>query len=64
MQALFFIATFLGIYFVVSIFFPGLLFFLPEKNRRRSLAIVLTVICIFAAIVFLAASPAAQVTGY
>lgn len=64
MQALFFISTFLGIYFLFSIFYPGtLFFFLPEKCRKRSLGIILTFIFVAAAIVFVSVSPAAQASG-
>lgn len=64
MQALFFIATFLGIYFLFSIFYPKtMFFFLPERNRRRSLGVWLTIICIAAAIVFVSVSQSAQVSG-
>lgn len=65
MQALFFISTFLGLYFLIAIFFPkAMFFFLPEKNRGRGLAILLTFIFVGAAIVFLSVSPAAQISGY
>ena len=64
MQALFFIATFLGIYFLFSIFYPRtMFFFLPEKNRSRALGVVLTIIFVAAAIVFVSVSPAAQASG-
>lgn len=64
MQALFFIATFLGIYFLISIFYPGtMFFFLPRKNRTRGLGLILTFIFIAAAIVFISVSPAAQLSG-
>lgn len=64
MQALFFIATFLGIYFLFSIFYPKtMFFFLPEKLRSRGLGIVLTIVFIAAAIVFVSVSPAAQASG-
>lgn len=64
MQALFFISTFLGIYFLFSIFYPRtMFFFLPEKNRVRWLGVLLTIIFVAAAIVFVSASPAAQVSG-
>lgn len=65
MQALFFIATFLGIYFLISIFFPQtMFFFLPEKNRSRGLGILLTFLFVAAAIVFVSISPVAQASGY
>ena len=65
MQALFFISTLLGLYFLIAIFFPQtMFFFLPNKNRSRALAILLMVIFVGAAIVFLSVSPAAQVSGY
>lgn len=64
MQALFFIATFLGIYFLFSIFYPKtMFFFLPEKNRSRALGVILTILFIAAAIVFVSVSPAAQTSG-
>ena len=64
MQALFFISTFLGLYSLLGIFFPhAMFFFLPEKCRRRSLAVCLTIIFVLAAIVFFSISPAAQCTG-
>lgn len=64
MQALFFISTFLGIYFLFSIFYPKtLFFFLPERYRRRSIGVWLTIIFILAAVVFVSVSPAAQVSG-
>ena len=64
MQALFFISTFLGIYFLFSIFFPNtMFFFLPEKCRTRALGIVLTILFVAAAIVFVSVSPAAQGSG-
>ena len=64
MQALFFISTFLGIYFLFSIFYPGtMFFFLPGRYRTRGLGIVLTIIFVAAAIVFVSASPAAQMSG-
>lgn len=64
MQALFFISTFLGIYFLFSIFYPKtMFFFLPERRRSRALGVVLTIIFILAAIVFVSVSPAAQVSG-
>lgn len=64
MQALFFISTFLGIYFLISIFFPGtMFFFLPERHRSRGLGIFLTILFVLAAIVFVSVSPAAQVSG-
>lgn len=65
MQALFFIATCLALYFLISIFFPkAMFFFLPEKNRSRGLAILLTFIFVAAAIVFMSVSPTAQISGY
>ena len=65
MQALFFIATCLALYFLIAIFFPqAMFFFLPEKNRGRGIAILLTVVFVLAAIVFVSISPAAQVSGY
>lgn len=58
MVALFYIATFLGVYFLFSIFYPEtMFFFLPRKYRRRSLGIWLTIICIAAAIVFVSCTP-------
>ena len=64
MQALFFISTFLGIYFLFSIFYPKtMFFFLPEKNRSRSLGIWLTILFIALAIIFVSVSPAAQASG-
>ena len=64
MQALFFISTFLGLYSVLGIFFPhAMFFFLPEKNRSRSLGIWLTILFIALAIIFVSVSPAAQASG-
>lgn len=64
MEALFFICTFLGVYFLFSIFYPGtLLFFLPVKNRSRAIGVWLTIIFVLAAIVFVSISPGAQATG-
>lgn len=64
METLFFIATILAAYFLFSIFFPEtLFFFLPERYRRRSLGIWLTVIFIAAAIVFVSCSPYPQISG-
>ncbi|MCH5217863.1 MAG: hypothetical protein J1F07_04855 [Muribaculaceae bacterium] len=64
MQALFFIATFVGIYFLIAIFNPKtMLFFLPEKWRKTSVAVWLTVFFVAAAIVFVSVSPAAQASG-
>lgn len=64
MEALFFISTFLGIYFLFSIFYPQtMFFFLPERCRRRSWGILLTIIFVAAAIVFVSVSPGAQATG-
>lgn len=64
MEALFFISTFLGIYFLFAIFYPRtMFFFLPEKCRTRSLGIWLTIIFVAAAIVFVSVSPGAQATG-
>ena len=64
MQTLFFIATFLSIYFLFAIFYPKtMFFFLPEKCRTRALGVVLTIIFIAAAIVFVSVSPAAQASG-
>lgn len=57
MIALCYIATFLSVYFLLSIFFPEtLFFFLPKQTRTRSLGIWLTIICVAAAIVFLGCS--------
>lgn len=57
MTALFYISTFLGVYFLFSIFYPGtMFFFLPRKYRRRSLGILLTVIFVAAAIIFVSCS--------
>lgn len=64
MQALFFISTLLSIYFLFAIFYPDtMFFFLPKKNRRRSLGILLTIIFIAASIIFVSVSPAAQLSG-
>ena len=64
MEALFFISTFLGIYFLISIFYPGtIFFFLPPKMRSRGLGILLTFLFVAAAIVFVSVSPGAQATG-
>lgn len=64
MQALFFISTFLGIYFLFAIFYPKtMFFFLPEKRRSRALGVVLTILFVAAAIVFVSVSPAAQASG-
>lgn len=64
MQALFFISTFLGIYFLISIFYPQtMFFFLPDRRRSRGLGILLTFIFVIAAIVFVSVSPAAQASG-
>lgn len=64
MEALFFISTFLGIYFLFAIFYPRtMFFFLPEKLRTRNLGIVLTILFVAAAIVFVSVSPGAQATG-
>lgn len=64
MQALFFISTFLSIYFLFSIFYPKtMFFFLPDKCRTRGLGIILTIVFVAAAIVFVSVSPAAQVSG-
>lgn len=38
-------------------------FFLPERLRRRSIGIVLTVLFIALAIIFVSVSPAAQASG-
>lgn len=38
-------------------------FFLPGRYRTRGLGIVLTIIFVAAAIVFVSASPAAQMSG-
>lgn len=64
MQALFFISTFLGIYFLFAIFYPKtMFFFLPEKCRTRSLGILLTILFVALAIVFVSVSSAAQASG-
>lgn len=64
MQALFFISTLLAVYFLFSIFYPEtMFFFLPERLRRRSIGIVLTVLFIALAIIFVSVSPAAQASG-
>lgn len=64
MQALFFISTLLGVYFLFSIFYPKtMFFFLPERHRSRGLGVLLTIVFILAAIVFVSVSPAAQASG-
>lgn len=64
MQALFFISTCLGIYFLFSIFFPKtMFFFLPDRNRTRMLGILLTILFVALAIIFVSVSPAAQASG-
>lgn len=64
MQALFFISTFLAVYILFAIFYPKtMFFFLPEKNRSRSLGVILTIIFIALAIIFVSVSPEAQTSG-
>lgn len=64
MEALFFISTFLGVYFLFSIFYPKtLFFFLPERFRTRSLGVWLTILFVALAIIFVSCSPGAQATG-
>lgn len=64
MEALFFISTFLGIYFLFAIFYPKtMFFFLPERYRSRALGVWLTIVFVAAAIVFVSISSGAQATG-
>lgn len=64
MQTLFFISTLLAVYSLFAIFYPKtMFFFLPEKCRRRSIGVWLTIIFILAAVIFVSVSPAAQVSG-
>lgn len=53
-----YIFAFLGAYFLVSVFYPGtLLFFMPNRKRKRGMAIWFLILCVAAAIVFVSITP-------
>lgn len=62
MAALAYISAFLGLYFLFSIFFPRMIFFLPAKCQTRGVGILLTIVFIIAAVVFVSVTHGAPVT--